>query len=149
MLLAVAGLSEQQVHDKTKILADKDWSKLTPQERVAFHFAKKQAKTPWDISADDIAQLEKAFGRKRMLDVIYWACRCHYMTKVADAFQIPLETENVFMQQRAARDADNKKNGMIGRQTKAPKQDGKRADEKEKQNAGEKKEAKSRKADKQ
>jgi hypothetical protein len=28
--------------------------------------------------------------------VIWWACRCHYMTRVADAFQLPLERENVF-----------------------------------------------------
>jgi hypothetical protein len=30
--------------------------------------------------------------------VIWWACRCHYMTRVADAFQLPLERENVFGQ---------------------------------------------------
>ena len=36
------------------------------------------------------------FGTERALDVIWWACRCHYMTRVADAFQIPLERENVF-----------------------------------------------------
>jgi len=29
------------------------------------------------------------------MDVIWWACRCHYMTRVADAFQLPLERENV------------------------------------------------------
>jgi hypothetical protein len=30
------------------------------------------------------------------LDVLWWACRCHYMTRVADAFQLPLEEKNVF-----------------------------------------------------
>ena len=36
------------------------------------------------------------FGTERALDVLWWACRCHYMTRVADAFQISLERENVF-----------------------------------------------------
>ncbi len=39
------------------------------------------------------------------LDVIWWACRCHYMTRVADAFQLPLERENVFEFMRAANTA--------------------------------------------
>ena len=36
------------------------------------------------------------FGMERALDVLWWACRCHYMTRVADAFQIALERDNVF-----------------------------------------------------
>jgi hypothetical protein len=35
-------------------------------------------------------------GAARALDVIWWACRCHYMTRVADGFQLPLERDNVF-----------------------------------------------------
>jgi hypothetical protein len=27
---------------------------------------------------------------------LWWASRCHYMTRVADGFQIPLERDNVF-----------------------------------------------------
>jgi hypothetical protein len=27
---------------------------------------------------------------------VWWSSRCHYMTKVADAFQFPLEEENPF-----------------------------------------------------
>ena len=40
--------------------------------------------------------LVRHFGPERALDVIWWACRCHYMTRVADAFQLPLERENAF-----------------------------------------------------
>lgn len=29
-------------------------------------------------------------------DVVWWSCRCHYMTRIADSFQPPLEKENVF-----------------------------------------------------
>ena len=48
------------------------------------------------VTDEDIAHLKRAFGPDRALDVIWWACRCHYMTRVADAFQLPLERENVF-----------------------------------------------------
>ncbi len=30
------------------------------------------------------------------MDVLWWVCHCHYMTCVADAFQLPLEPGNVF-----------------------------------------------------
>jgi len=45
---------------------------------------------------DDMEGLIDQFGKERALDVLWWACRCHYMTRVADAFQISLERENVF-----------------------------------------------------
>ncbi len=35
-------------------------------------------------------------GRERALDTLWYVCWCNYMTRVADAFQIPLEGENVF-----------------------------------------------------
>ena len=41
-------------------------------------------------------ELAYHFGTARALDVLWWACRCHYMTRVADAFQLPLERDNVF-----------------------------------------------------
>jgi hypothetical protein len=36
------------------------------------------------------------FGNERALDIIWWVSRCHYMTCVSDAFQLPLEEHNVF-----------------------------------------------------
>src|SRR5258708_2137637 len=96
MLLAVAGLDKDAVTERTRLLASGDWSGLTPADRAAFAFARKQANTPWDITADDVQGLVRHFGKERALDVIWWACRCHYMTRVADAFQLPLERENVF-----------------------------------------------------
>ena len=48
------------------------------------------------MTAADIQELVQHFGTARTLDVIWWACRCHYMTRVADAFQLPLERDNVF-----------------------------------------------------
>jgi alkylhydroperoxidase family enzyme len=96
MLLAVAGLDNKEIQERTKKLADGDWSGFSPAERAAFAYARKMSKEPWAITADDVGELKKHFGAERALDVIWWACRCHYMTRVADAFQLPLERENVF-----------------------------------------------------
>src|SRR5262245_26902166 len=96
MLLAVAGLDEKQVQERTRLLAEGDWSTFTPAERAAFRFARKQAREPWSITSADVAELFRYFGRERAMDVIWWSSRCHYMTRVADAFQLPLERDNVF-----------------------------------------------------
>jgi hypothetical protein len=96
MLLAVAGLDTNSLRDRTQRLASGDWSSFPPAERAAFAFARKLSNTPWLVSDADMQGLVDLFGPERALDVLWWACRCHYMTRVADAFQIPLERENVF-----------------------------------------------------
>jgi alkylhydroperoxidase family enzyme len=96
MLLAVAGLDQSAVRERTRRLASGDWSGFPPGERAAFAFARKQAREPWTITDEDWQQLVRHFGRERAMDVVWWACRCHYMTRVADAFQLPLERDNVF-----------------------------------------------------
>jgi alkylhydroperoxidase family enzyme len=96
MLLAVAGLDQQAVTERTRRLADGDWSKFSSGERLAFAFARKQATAPASVGDADVAALVRHFGVERALDVIWWSCRCHYMTRVADAFQLPLERDNVF-----------------------------------------------------
>jgi alkylhydroperoxidase family enzyme len=97
MLLAVAGLDEKKIEERTKRLASGDWSSFSPAEQVAFAFAKKQAVSPSAVDDEDVRGLVRHFGAERAADVIWWACRCHYMTRVADAFQLPLERDNVFM----------------------------------------------------
>jgi alkylhydroperoxidase family enzyme len=96
MLLAVAGLEQDQITARTQKLASGDWSSFPPAERVAFAFARKQAVAPASVSPQDVQGLVSHFGDARAVDVIWWACRCHYMTRVADAFQLPLERDNVF-----------------------------------------------------
>jgi hypothetical protein len=96
MLLAVAGLDEQKIAERTRQLATGDWSVFPPSERAAYLFARKQSKTPWEITDADIQELVDHFGAERALDVIWWACRCHFMTRVADGLQLPLERDNVF-----------------------------------------------------
>jgi hypothetical protein len=96
MLLAVAGLTQKEITERTQRLASGDWSSFPAGEQAAFAFARKQARQPWSITKEDVEGLQKHFGPARTLDVIWWACRCHYMTRVADAFQLPLERDNVF-----------------------------------------------------
>src|ERR1700731_3955640 len=97
MLLAVAGLDDREIQERTKKLASGDWSSFPAAEQAAYLFARKQAQQPWAITQEDVNMLLRHFGQERALDVIWWVCRCHYMTKVADAFQLPLEKENVFL----------------------------------------------------
>jgi hypothetical protein len=108
MLLAVAGLNETAVTQLTSQLAGGDWSSLPARDRVAFEFARKQAKTPWAITSSDVDRLIEQFGPHRALDVIWWACRCHYMTRVADGFQLPLERDNVFQDLAATKKDESK-----------------------------------------
>src|SRR5271166_3147714 len=101
MLLAVAGLDQDALNERTRRLAAGDWSSFSSAEQAALTFALKQARQPWSVTAHDLDGLVRQFGRERAFDVVWWACRCHYMTRVADAFQLPLERENVFQPPRA------------------------------------------------
>ena len=96
MLLAVAGVKDETVKLLTDKLAAGDWTGFTPGERRAFLFARKLSTEPYAVAKDDLADLHRHFGPDRTADIVWWASRCHYMTRVADAFQLPLERENVF-----------------------------------------------------
>ena len=108
MLLAVAGLDDDALTDRTRRLASGDWSTFSPSEQVAFAFARKLALTPWAVDRSDADRLVRHLGRDAAIDVIWQASRCNYMTKVADAFQLPLEKENVF-RRPPAKDGKGKK----------------------------------------
>ena len=96
MLLAVAGLKVDEIKKRTESLASGDWSVFPPAERLAFQFAHKLASKPADLTDRDVGGLVEMFGRERALDLVWYGAWCNYMTRVADAFQLPLERENVF-----------------------------------------------------
>lgn len=100
MLLAVAGLKEQGLHERVAKLAGGDWSSFPASERAGLLFAHKLTRTPWAVRQADVDTLTAYLGRERALDTIWYVCWCNYMTRVADAFQIPLEAENVFMEEK-------------------------------------------------
>jgi hypothetical protein len=69
MLLAVAGLNQEALNNRTRHLASGDWSIFSPADRYAFMFARKQAKEPWSVGEEDLRGLVEHFGRHRALDV--------------------------------------------------------------------------------
>ena len=96
MLLAVAGLTEQEIKTRALQLADGEWSEFSPSERIAFQFGKKLTAEPWAVSPADVSALVEAFGRHRALDLIWHVAWGNYMMRLADALQLPLETTNAF-----------------------------------------------------
>src|SRR5947209_1655018 len=103
MLLAVAGLEKDEITKRTKRLAAGDWAGFPAHERQAFAFAEKLTREPSAVSADDVKALVKTFGPERAADLIWYVAWCNYMTRVADAFQLPLEKENVFARPTGSR----------------------------------------------
>ena len=97
MLLAVAGVKPEDVKPLTKKLATGDWSDFPIAQRTAFALAYKLSRDPATVTDKDRAALIGVFGRERAVDLIWYVSWCNYMTRVADAFQLPLEKENCFM----------------------------------------------------
>lgn len=94
MLLAVAGLDQKTVTERVRRLSEGDWSRFSPQEQAAFAFARK-LETP-KMATQEFKELVAQLGLARAIDVLWWTSQCHYMTRVADAIQLPLEKDNVF-----------------------------------------------------
>src|SRR5688572_4700845 len=97
MMLAVAGMTPAEIDARVAGLADGDWSEFPPAERSAFRFARKLSLEPWSVSDADVDELTASYGRARALDLIWHVAWGNYMIRVADAFQLPLEPEHVFM----------------------------------------------------
>ncbi len=97
MLLAVAGLKPEEVKSLTRKLATGDWSDFPTAQRTAFALAYKLSKEPAKFTDADRAALVEVFGPERAVDLIWYVSWCNYMTRIADAFQLPLEKENCFM----------------------------------------------------
>jgi formylglycine-generating enzyme required for sulfatase activity len=113
MLLAVAGLKREEVKSLTRKLAAGDWSDFPQAQRTAFALAYKLSKAPATIADEDRVALVEVFGRERAVDLIWYVSWCNYMTRVADAFQLPLERENCFM-------PPEKKDGKDGAGARGP-----------------------------
>jgi alkylhydroperoxidase family enzyme len=99
MGLAVAGLKEDEIKKRTQRLSTGDWSDFPPAEKLAFQFAYKLTLEPAAVSDKDVSRLTETLGNQRTVDLIWYVGWANYMTRVADAFQFPLEKENVFAKQ--------------------------------------------------
>ena len=92
----VAGLTKDEIAERSRLLAGDDWSSFPAVEQHAYAFARKLSTTPWKISDEDVAGLKREFGLDRALIVMLNASRYHYMTRISNGFQLTLERENVF-----------------------------------------------------
>jgi hypothetical protein len=95
MLLAVAGLTPEEVLLITQRLARGEGQ--SPAQTRALAFARALSLQPWALTDADLAELEADWGQLRAWQIVWWTARCHYMTRVADAFQLPLEHTNPFV----------------------------------------------------
>ena len=107
----VAGLSTEEIAERSRLLASDDWSRFPPAEQHAFSFARKLTKAPWNISDEDVAELSREFGNDRALFVLLNASRYHYMTRISNGFQLTLERENVFYDYYNVKSADTSNSG--------------------------------------
>ncbi|MBL8852960.1 MAG: hypothetical protein JNK57_03210 [Planctomycetaceae bacterium] len=96
MLLAVAGLDSSEIQKRTQMLATGDFSWMPPAEGLAHQWAYRLTKEADQLTTSDFQGLQEVFGEPRAFDLIWYISWCNYMTRVADAFQLPLEEENVF-----------------------------------------------------
>ena len=110
MLLAVAGLSEDEIKRRTQKLSSGDWSDFSPAEQLAFRYAYRVTREPAAISDADVRGLVDTYGLERATDIIWYGGWCNYMTRIADAFQLPLEKENVFARRTVAKPVDKAPN---------------------------------------
>jgi len=92
----VAGLSLNEIADKSRKLAGSDWSSFPPAEQRAFAFARKLTTSPKSITKGDAQQVLDDFGVSRGIAVLLNSSRYHYMTRISNGFQLTLERENVF-----------------------------------------------------
>ncbi len=96
MLMEVGGLQREGIDNRTSRLSSGDWESFSQCEQASFTFAKKLTESPTQMTQADRDSVRQRLGETRALDLIWWSSRCQFMTKVSDAFQLQLETENVF-----------------------------------------------------
>ncbi len=90
MTSAVAGVPEDDVLN-IEIAGYED-----PKRVVAFDFARKVTLRPIDVRRKDIAALQEHFTDEQIVEMVLAICRYNTMNRLADAFGVPLERENVF-----------------------------------------------------
>jgi alkylhydroperoxidase family enzyme len=92
----VAGLDQDEIAERSRLLAGDDWSSFPQAQQHAFAFARKLTQQPGAIDDDDIATLKNQLGPELALIVALSASRYNYMTRISNGFQLTLESENVF-----------------------------------------------------
>ena len=111
----VIGMTPSQIAERSRALASDDWSCFPPAEQRALAFARKLTRSPGEVTTDDVRGLTSDFGIDPALSILMYACRCNYMVRISNGFQLTLERDNVFydyygIKPRSASDATDASN---------------------------------------
>ena len=96
---AVAGRSEKKLFDIESPAS------LDATRKVVFPFARKLTREPSKISQEDIDALRTKLKDQEIVELVFAICNYNTMNRLADAFGVPLEQENVFAPPAKQRDA--------------------------------------------
>jgi alkylhydroperoxidase family enzyme len=92
----VIGMTPSQIAERSRALASDDWSCFPPAEQRALAFARKLTRSPGEVTTDDVRCLANDFSTDPALSILMYACRCNYMVRISNGFQLTLERDNVF-----------------------------------------------------
>jgi hypothetical protein len=92
----VIGMTQSQIAERSRALASDDWSCFPAAEQRALAFARKLTRSPDKVTTDDVRVLANDFGTDPALSILMYACRCNYMVRISNGFQLSLERDNVF-----------------------------------------------------
>jgi alkylhydroperoxidase family enzyme len=92
----VIGMKPEQIAERSRALAGSDWSRFPAKEQRAFALARKITATPGKISRADVQGVVEDYGTDAAVSLLTYVCRCNYMVRVSNGFQLSLERDNVF-----------------------------------------------------
>ncbi len=92
----VVMISEVAEIPESEILTLDDPLTEDARRRATFSYARKLTLTPAEIRRRDVDALRKHFSEKEIVELTFQVCRYNTMNRLADAFGVPLERENVF-----------------------------------------------------
>jgi len=67
-----------------------------PMRRAVFAFARKVSREPALVTQEDVDSLRPYLNDAQIVELVFAVCRYNTMNRLADAFGVPLEKENVF-----------------------------------------------------
>ena len=84
-------LSGVPEHDVLRIEETRD-----PKREAIFAFARKVSRDPARVTREDVDSLRPHLTDAQIVELVFAVCRYNTMNRLADAFGVPLEKENVF-----------------------------------------------------
>jgi alkylhydroperoxidase family enzyme len=88
--------SELSGVSRDEVLAIEDPARLDPTRAAVFAFARKVTRDPAAIRREDVDALRPHLTDAQIVELVLAICRYNTLNRLADAFGVPLERENVF-----------------------------------------------------